>query len=78
MADPTWVDALGATPFASSLVPLTIRLIPLIPRIAHLILQFRATEPTPLSTHKFENNLDQLLRALGREIVQWVGSVARS
>jgi hypothetical protein len=72
MADPTWVDALGATPFASSLVPLTIRLIPLIPRIAHLILQFRATEPTPLSTHEFENNLDQLLRALGREIVQWV------
>jgi hypothetical protein len=72
MADPTWVDALGATPFASSLVPLTIRLIPLIPRIAHLILQFRATEPTPQSTHEFENNLDQLLRALGREIVQWV------
>ena len=45
MANTIWYAALLTTPFATSLVPLTIRLIPLITQIALLIQQFRATEP---------------------------------
>ena len=36
-----------ATPFAASLLPLTLRLLPVITRIAQLIVAFRAAEPTP-------------------------------
>src|SRR5512143_1122974 len=72
MADATWYAALLATPFASSLIPLTLRLIPLIAEIAREIQQFRMVEPTPQSTYHFENRLDHLLREMGREIVDWV------
>src|SRR5512135_3031053 len=72
MADATWYAALLATPFASSLIPLTLRLIPLIAEIAREIQQFRRVEPTPQSTYHFENRLDHLLREMGREIVDWV------
>jgi hypothetical protein len=72
MADSLWYAALLATPFVSSLVPLTVRLIPGIVAIGHLIQEFRSTEPTPQSTCDFENRLEQLLRALGRVIVEWV------
>src|SRR5512138_549729 len=72
MADATWYAALLATPFASSLIPLTLRLIPLIAEIAREIQQFRMVEPTPRSTYHFENRLDHLLREMGREIVDWV------
>jgi hypothetical protein len=72
MVDATWYAALLATPFASSLIPLTLRLIPLIIEIAREIQQFRTVEPTPQSTYHFENRLDHLLREIGREIVGWV------
>src|SRR5512135_1095673 len=72
MADATWYTALLATPFASSLFPLTLRLIPLITEIAREVQRFRMAEPTPQSTYHFENRLDHLLREMGREIVGWV------
>jgi hypothetical protein len=72
MADAIWSAALLTTPFATSLVPLTIRLIPLVTQIALLIQQFRSAAPTPQSTCDFENRLQQLLRELGREILEWV------
>src|SRR5512135_2683523 len=72
MADATWYTALLATPFASSLFPLTLRLIPLITEIARQVQRFRMAEPTPQSTYHFENRLDHLLREMGREIVGWV------
>src|SRR5512144_1244166 len=72
MADATWYAALLATPFASSLIPLTLPLIPLIAAIAREIQLFRSAEPTPQATYHFENRLDHLLREIGREIVGWV------
>jgi hypothetical protein len=72
MADATWYAALLATPFASSLIPLTLRLIPLIVEVAREIQRFRSGEPTPQATYHFENRLDHLLRGMGREIVDWV------
>jgi hypothetical protein len=72
MADATWYAPLLATPFASSLIPLTLRLIPLIAAIAREIQRFRTLEPTPQSTYQFENRLDHLLREMGREIIDWV------
>jgi hypothetical protein len=72
MADATWYTALLATPFASSLIPLTLRLIPLITEIAREVQRFRTAELTPQATYHFENRLDHLLRQVGREIVGWV------
>src|SRR3954463_5983526 len=72
MADPMGYAALLATPFASSLIPLTVRLIPLIAEIARKIQLFRSGTPTPQATYHFENRLDHLLREIGCEIVGWV------
>jgi hypothetical protein len=67
----TCVAALLATPFAASLLPLTLRLLPLISRIGLLIVQFRQDAPTPRSCYDFEIQLSQHLRELGRIIVEW-------
>src|SRR4051794_1022938 len=72
MVDATWYAALLATPFASSLIPLTLRLIPHIAAIAREIQLVRSGSPTPQATYQFENRLDHLLREMGREIVGWV------
>jgi hypothetical protein len=42
----TAAAVLLATPFASSLMPLTLRLLPVITQIAPLIVAFRTAEPT--------------------------------
>jgi hypothetical protein len=60
-----------ATPFAASLGPLTLRLLPVISRVAQLIVAFRAAEPTPSACHQFEAQLQATLRELGRIIVEW-------
>jgi hypothetical protein len=67
----TVVADLLATPFAAALLPLTVRLLPVITRMAQLIVAFRAAEITPLARHDFENQLQGLLRELGRIIVEW-------
>jgi hypothetical protein len=67
----TVATALLATSFASSLLPLTIRLLPVISQVARLIVVFRAAEPTPAASHTFETQLQGLLRELGRIIVEW-------
>jgi hypothetical protein len=72
MADATWYAALLATPFASSLIPLTRQLIPRIVEIAQEIQLFRSGELTPQATDHFENRIEELLRQIGREIVEWV------
>ncbi len=59
-----------ATPFAASLGPLTLRLLPVISRAAQLIVAFHATEPTPSACHQFETQLQATLRELGRVIVE--------
>jgi hypothetical protein len=60
-----------ATPFATSLLPLTLRLLPVIAQIARLIADFRAAELTPSASHHFEIQLQANLRELGRIILDW-------
>jgi hypothetical protein len=67
----TCVALLLATHFATSLVPLTARLIPVITQIGRLIVRFRRADPTPQGCHQFETQLHELLRELGRIIVEW-------
>src|SRR5512135_2770270 len=67
----TAAAALLATHFATSLFPLTIRLIPVITEIGRLIVRFRRAELTPQSCHQFETQLHDQLRELGRIIVEW-------
>jgi hypothetical protein len=67
----TAVRPLLATPFATSLVPLTVRLIPVITQIGRLIVPFRRADVTPPACHQFETQLHEQLRELGRIIVEW-------
>ncbi len=60
-----------ATHFASSLWPLTVRLIPVLHQIGRLVVRFRRTELNPQACHEFETQLQGLLRELGRIIVEW-------
>ena len=60
-----------ATHFATSLLPLTARLIPVITELGRLIVPFRRAGPTPRCCHRFEARLQELLRELGRIIVEW-------
>ena len=63
---------LAATPFASSLLPLTLELVSLIGEIGQGIVAFRRGSVTPATTLAFETELLQLLQDVGRTIVKWV------
>jgi hypothetical protein len=67
----TVAAALLATPFAAALLPLTLRLLPVISRIGQLVVRFRAAELAPSACHRFETQLHDTLRDLGRIIVEW-------
>ncbi|MBV8457555.1 MAG: hypothetical protein JO122_13180 [Acetobacteraceae bacterium] len=67
----TATAALLATHFATSLFPLTVRLIPLIAQIGRLIVRFRREQITPKAGHEFETHLELLVRELGRVSVEW-------
>ena len=60
-----------ATHFATSLFPLTVRLIPVITQIGRLIVRLRKSELTPQACHQFETQLHDQLRELGRLIGEW-------
>jgi hypothetical protein len=60
-----------ATHFATSLFPLTVRLVPVITELGRLIVRFRRADLTPGAAHQFETQLPQQLRELGRLIVEW-------
>jgi hypothetical protein len=60
-----------ATHFATSLLPLTARLVPVITEIGLLIVPFRRADTTPQAGHRFEARMQELLRELGRVIVEW-------
>src|SRR5271166_591435 len=62
---------LSATHFATSLLPLTVRLIPVLTEISRLIVRFRRAELTPQVCHQIETQLHAQLRELGRIIVEW-------
>ena len=67
----TCAALLLATHFATSLFPLTIRLVPVVTEIGCLIVRFRRAKPTPESCRQFETQLHDRLRELGRLIVEW-------
>ena len=67
----TCAALLSATHFATSLLPLTVRLIPVIAEVSRLVVRFRRAEPTPQACHQFEIQLQDRLRELGRLIVEW-------
>jgi hypothetical protein len=67
----TCAALLVATHFATSLFPLTIRLVPVVTEISRLIVRFRRAKQTPQACHYFENQLHDQLRELGRIIVEW-------
>jgi hypothetical protein len=62
---------LTATHFATSLLPLTARLLPVITELGRLIVHSRRADPTPGACHRFETRLQELLREFGRIIVEW-------
>ena len=68
----TICSLLLATPFAASLLELTIELLPLITKVGLRIVVFRRGTITPAASHAFERDLQELLREIGRVIVQWV------
>jgi hypothetical protein len=62
---------LATTHFATSLSPLTARLVPLITEFGRLIVHFRRADPTPQACYRFETRLQELLRELGQILVEW-------
>src|SRR5438132_5892484 len=58
-----------ATHFATSLFPLTARLVPVIAEVGRIIVHFRRADPSPRACYQFETRLQELLRELGRIIV---------
>jgi hypothetical protein len=71
MDHPTCAAPLLTTHFATSLSALTVRLVPLITEIGRLIVTFRRADLTPRASHRFETRLQELLRELGRIILEW-------
>jgi hypothetical protein len=71
MGHATVAAALLATPFAAALLPLTLRLLPVISRVGQLVVDFRAAEPTPSACYRFETQLRDALREIGRILVEW-------
>jgi hypothetical protein len=67
----TCAAVLVATHFATSLFPLTIRLVPVVTQISRLIVRFRRAGQTPQACHQFESQLHDQLRELGRIVVEW-------
>jgi hypothetical protein len=68
---PTCAALLLATHFATSLLPLTARLVPVITEVGRLIVRFRRADPSPQACYQFETRLQEQLRELGRIIVEW-------
>jgi hypothetical protein len=59
------------THFATSLLPLTTRLVAVITELGRLIVSFRRADPTPRDCHRFEIRLQESFRELGRIIIEW-------
>src|SRR4051794_8161548 len=68
----TICNVLQASPFASSLLSLSMELLPLISLVSQVIRTFQSGVITPATTHAFELELERLLQESGRVIVQAV------
>ena len=58
-----------ATPFATSLWALTVKLVPLIVSLGGFLHAYRNGPITPESTYQFETGVQERLRDIGRVIV---------
>lgn len=67
----TCCRSLGTTHFATSLFPLTVRLVPLIVALGRLLVEFRRADLTPQACYRFETQLQGHFRELGRIILEW-------
>ena len=67
----TLVPLLAATPFVSTLLPLTVALLPPIRQVGQRIVAFGRGPITPVTTDAFEKDLYRLLQEIGRLIMQW-------
>jgi hypothetical protein len=70
MSVSTICNVLAASPFASSLLSLTMDLLPLISQMGQAIRRFQIGSITPAATYAFELELERLLREIGRVILQ--------
>src|SRR3954470_14947960 len=61
-----------ASPFAASLLELTVRLLPRIVRLGQRIVSCLRGPVTPSASRAFEQDLQEILREMGRIIVEWV------
>jgi hypothetical protein len=68
----TICSLLLTSPFVASLLDLTIELLPWIVRLGQRIVTFRQGPITPVTSHAFERDVQDVLREMGRVIVQWV------
>jgi hypothetical protein len=68
----TICNALAASPFAASLLALTMELLPLIAQVGQAIRTFQTGPITPATTYAFEIDLERLLCEIGRVILQAV------
>jgi len=65
------IPATSASTLDSLPAELARRLLPHLHDLADHVAAFRQQPPTPTATYQFENDLDNLLRALGRSVVEW-------
>lgn len=72
MNESTLFASSSATPFFVDAADLNSRLLSLWTGVIQLGREFLAHLPTPQTTHKFESNLSETLRKVGREILSWV------
>ena len=63
---------LSATPFATSLLPLALELIPLVAKLGLRIVAYRTQCITPAATFAFESDVQRQLRDMGRILLGWV------
>ena len=68
----TICNVLKASPFASSLLSLTMELLPLISQLGQAIRTFQTGPITPAASHAFEIDLERQLLEIGRVILQAV------
>ena len=62
---------LAATPFVSSLLPLTVALLPPIVQVGQRLLAYCQGPITPVTTDALEKDLHRLLQEIGRIVMQW-------
>jgi hypothetical protein len=72
MSHSTLLDSLLATVFGRELLPVLEILLPTLRRLAALLLAFRRGAITPQAAWRLENDLQVLLRELGRLLLQWL------